>query len=613
MRRFAYSIVSFGLSLSWLTPAVLAQSAMFYVNYEHSPDPSRTFRTIEEAQQAVRAFLKEQQQPGGVTVFIESGTYYLNAPLRFTPDDVAASKDSVVSYQANPQAEAPVFISGGSEITGWEQDGQLWRTKVSPGWSFRELFVNGERRTVARTPTTGFFRVARAGPDNRTSFQFKSGDLRALSKPTTAEVVFLHDWSISRIAVADVDEKSNTIRFQAPIGRPAPYFAIGNFEKHPRYAIENAPELLDSPGEWYLDKETGVLSYWPVAGETIASTKAVAPRLTSLVSVAGDEAGGRPVRNLRLEGLHFKHCAWPLPAGGYAGSQATSHSARHGDPNSPSEFVPAAITFDGAEGCALDHCSFEHLGGTAVWFRRACHANRISKCRINDVAGNGVNVGETQVHVPAAGAVADGRALNPVSHGNAITLNHIVRCGRAFHGAVGVWIGMAKATEVSSNQIHDLPYTGISVGWSWNTSPTVCEGHLISSNHIHHVMQLLSDGAGIYTLGRQPGTILRGNVIHDVPVNAGRAESNGVFMDEGSSEMLVENNVIFNTAKSPIRFHQAAKNTLRKNQLVIKKGTPPFRYNSTDEKLMVMEGNQVVEADNWMPPVGIVPAGGSEP
>jgi hypothetical protein len=464
------------------------------------------------------------------------------------------------------------------------------------------LFVNGERRIRSRSPTTGFFRVVKAGPDKRTSFQFQPGDLKRFSNLSHAEIVFLHDWSISRIGVADIDEKTNTIRFQAPIGRPAPYFAIDNYEKHPRYAIENAPELLDSPGEWYLDAQSGVLTYWPVAGETIEQTNAVAPRLGSLLVVQGDEAAARRVRNLRFEAVTFAHCAWQLPAGGYAESQATMHAVRHGDPNSPSELTPAAVMFDAAENCALDRCHFEHLGGTAVWFRRACQTNRVSKCRIRDVAGNGVNIGEPQVHVPSPQAVAAGTALNPVSQGNAVVFNTIERCGEVFHGAVGVWIGMAKATEVSSNEISNLPYTGISVGWNWSMTPTVCEGHLITSNHIHHVMQLLSDGAGIYTLGRQPGTVLRGNVIHDVAVNLGRAESNGIFMDEGSSEMLVENNVIYNIAKSPIRFHKAGKNTLHKNQLVSKPKTPPFRYNNTNEKLMVMDDNKLITAEMWTPP-----------
>jgi hypothetical protein len=605
MTRIQFATV-IGVSLVLVTflcaKKVSAQSATFYVNFEKSPDAGRSFKTIEEAQAGVRAFLKEQKQAGDVTVLIEAGSYYLNDPLRFTVEDSPSIRESTVAYKANPQATAPVTISGGREITGWRQEGKLLAAAIPADWQFRELFVNGQRRPRARTPTTGFFRVAKTGADNRTNFRFKPGDLRRFGKLDRAEIVFLHDWSVSRIAVADIDEASSTIRFQAPIGRNSPHFAMNHFEAHPRYTIENAPELLDSPGEWYLDVEAGVLTYWPVAGETIESIAAVAPRLTSLLVVAGDEANARPVRNLRFEAIRFAHCAWPLPPGGYAESQATTHDVRHGDPKSASALVPAAITFDATEECAIDDCRFEHLGGTAVWFRRACKNNRLSKSRISDVAGNGVNVGEPQVNVPSAEAIAAGRALDPVSQGNAISHNRIDHCGAVFHGAVGVWIGMAKATEVSSNEIKSLPYTGISVGWNWSPAPTVCEGHLIAANHIHHVVQLLSDGGGIYTLGRQPGTVLRGNIIHDVPVNAGRAESNGIFMDEGSSEMLVENNLIYNVQRSPIRFHQARKNTLRNNQLVTKPKTPPFRYNSTDEKVLVFEGNTIIEAEQWAPP-----------
>ena len=522
-------------------------------------------------------------------------------------EDSPAAGESSVTYKANPQSTEPVVLSGGTVITGWQPSGKLWQAKVAPGSNFRELFVNGHRRIRARTPTTGFFRIVKAGPDDRTSFTFKAGDLKRFNNLAQAEVVFLHDWSVTRVGIQDIDEKTNTVRLQAPVGRPSPYFAMTHFEKQPRYAVENALELLDSPGEWYLDSNSGVLSYWPVDGETIEKTTAVVPKLTALLVVKGDEAGGRAVRNLHFEGIRFAHCAWPLPPGGYAASQATMHSSNHTDPKSPSAMIPAAITFDAAQNRALNRCQFEHLGAAPFGFG-ASKNNRLSHCRIHDIAGNGVNVGEPDVAMATSDAVTAGRVLDPVSQGNAVVFNLVERCGVVFHGAVGVWVAMAKATDVSSNEISHLPYTGVSVGWNWSPAPTVCEGNLITSNHIHHVMQMLSDGAGIYTLGRQPGTVLRGNVIHDVPVNAGRAESNGIFMDEGSTEMLVESNVIYNTARSSIRFHQAGKNTLRTNQLVNKPKTPPFRYNSTDEKNIQMENNQSLEAENWTPPAGILPA-----
>ncbi len=173
---------------------------------------------------------------------------------------------------------------------------------------------------------------------------------------------------------------------------------------------------------------------------------------------------------------------------------------------------------------------------------------------------------------------------------------------RAFYyGAVGIWVGLANAT-IEKNELRDLPYTGISVGWMWNPTPTNCGNHLIANNHIHHIMQALSDGAGIYTLGRQPGTILRRNWIHDVPVNAGKAESNGIFMDQGSTDMTIESNTIHNIAKSPIRFHQAGENVLRNNTLVVPPGTPPLRFNKTKPEVIKVESANVIEhAGKWEP------------
>jgi hypothetical protein len=189
-----------------------------------------------------------------------------------------------------------------------------------------------------------------------------------------------------------------------------------------------------------------------------------------------------------------------------------------------------------------------------------------------------------------------------VCRGNELTDSVIEQCGVLFYGAVGVWVGIAQNTAVAHNEIRNLPYTGVSVGWRWDTQPTGCRENAIRDNHIHHIMQTLSDGGGIYTLGRQPGTVLSGNRIHDVPLNLGRAESNGMFIDEGSSDILIENNTIYHIERSPIRFHRAEHDTIRNNRLVCAPGAPPFRYNSTDPNSMIYEDNEAIEAKDWTPP-----------
>jgi hypothetical protein len=106
-------------------------------------------------------------------------------------------------------------------------------------------------------------------------------------------------------------------------------------------------------------------------------------------------------------------------------------------------------------------------------------------------------------------------------------------------------------------------------------------------------MQILSDGGGIYMLGLQPGSKITNNHIHDVKINAGRAESNGMFLDEGTTDVLVENNLIYNIAKSPLRFHKATINLVKDNYLFCAGDNLPIRYNSTKEDDIWKQGNKV--------------------
>jgi hypothetical protein len=252
--------------------------------------------------------------------------------------------------------------------------------------------------------------------------------------------------------------------------------------------------------------------------------------------------------------------------------------------------MPAAIVLHSAHGCSLEDCRVLHVGGTAVSLEGFSCDNRLVGNEIADAGGNGIMIGE-----PAADET--NAAAN-----NLVANNRIHHCGALFYGCVGVWVGITRGTRVAHNEIHDLPYSGVSVGWVWNPTPSACRDNRIERNHIHHVMQLLSDGGGIYTLGRQPGTVLRGNLVHDISANAGRAESNGLFIDEGSSKLVIENNVIYAVARSPIRFHRASDDLVRNNLLVVSEGTPPFRFNSTDEQSIVLEANQTPPADGWSAP-----------
>lgn len=215
---------------------------------------------------------------------------------------------------------------------------------------------------------------------------------------------------------------------------------------------------------------------------------------------------------------------------------------------------------------------------------------------IRDVSGNGVIIGEgkgRQIENEQWWLVAPGQSATA----NLIKNNLIENCGVQFYGAVGIWVGFATGTEIIHNEIRNLPYTGISVGWIWNPTATPCKKNLVEHNHIHHVMQILSDGGGIYTLGFQPGTVVRGNHIHDVSINLGRAESNGMFLDEGTTAIIIEKNVVYNVARSALRFHRAGENIVRNNVLAVKKAVPHIRYNNTNPNDIKQIENEIINVE----------------
>jgi len=571
------------------------------------------FATIERAldELARRRAASDQRD---ASIVVHEGTYPIARPLKIEPRHSSPSGSLTIRAADGGR---PV-ISGGRVLTGWNRraDGTLSRRidEVAAGrWTFRELFVNAQRRPRARHPNAGYLRVEESAPDRRTGFQFAGGDIPP-AVTDAAELVFLHDWSISRVGIRAIDHGRRKLTAGDPIGVAGDFFSVDFFEPHPRYFLENHPALLDAPGEWHLDERIGVLLYRPLPDETAESLQAVAPRLAALAIVRGSDK--TPVRNVHFRGITFAHASWPLPPRGYAGLQATVYENRDretGDaalgeaaksypPGSPERdvgramaMIPAAVNFELAEDCSVVDCHITHIGMSGVAFGSRTRRCRLEGCLIDDIAANGVNLGENSTRL-FGGRTWWQAAPDQAASEHVVTNNRIQHGGKQFFGAVGIWVGIARNVRVAHNEICDQPYTGISLGWMWNAEPTPMAGNVIESNHIHHVMQALSDGGGIYTLGRQPGSSLVGNHIHDVPVNLGRAESNGMFLDEGTDQFTIAGNLIYRTARSPLRYNMAGASTVRDNVLIIPDGsTPSIRYNLTDPGAVRQIDNAVVE------------------
>jgi len=507
--------------------------------------------SLAEARGRIRGRRAEaRNQP--VQVLVRGGTYYLSAPFVLEPQDSGTAEAPVV-YGAF-KSEKPVF-TGGRVIKGFHQTGSLWETTIpevkAGGWYFSQLFVNGQRRTRARSPNSGYYRIARlipgppvpnAKPVARDKFVFASGDLQPWTRLSDVNLVLMHSWENSIHRLKSVDTMSNIVELAAPMKE---WWGLGYWEDHQRYFVENALELLDTPGEWYLNRESGVLTYWPMPGERLGVTQVVAPMLTQFVRFAGDPDKGQFVQHVTLQGLAFHHADWVLDAKGNSSTQAAVE-------------VPATITADGALNCVIEGCEMAHAGTYGIWFRRGCKDCRVQHNRLFDLGAGGIRVGED--HAAKEDVAETSRTL--------VDNNHIFNGGRIYPGCVGIWVAQSSGNRISHNDIHDLYYTGISVGWNWGLEPNRTSNNVIELNHVHSLGQgVLSDAGLIYCLGISPDSVIRNNVFHDLWPYSAPALGWGIYLDAHCGDYLVESNLVYNTLSGGLMFNNGGHEHVIRNNI----------------------------------------------
>jgi len=459
----------------------------------------------------------------------------------------------------------------------------------------RFLLLDGKLTAAARHPNVGEFRIETAAEDRRSGFQFTPENLPSNFDPLqgVCDLVFLHDWSSSRLPVASIDWENHFLQTVGPIGCSAPHYAIDHFEKHPRYWLEGHSAFADRSGEWFLDTVKQELVVF--AGPESAPPQVEWPLIETLLTATG--SAERPLSQLQLEGIVFSGTKFSLPAGGLAGAQATMHEPRGSDGLRNTRHRPmlsAAVMLEQASRCQVVACRFQSLGNSGLWLGSRTADCEILDSKFDDIGGNAINLGEDSQR-QIEGQVWYQAAPDQIPTRNRVSGCKIRRCGRVLPGSVAIWAALQRRLEIAENVIEDCPYTGISLGWIWDDRRTPAGQNDVHHNQIRYVMQVLSDGGGIYTLGRQPDSRLRENSISDVPLNAGRAESNGMFLDQGSAGFTISDNHFRRIAKSPLRFHRAGKNTVQENRWELKtEATPPVRYNATPTENIVVGENTVL-------------------
>lgn len=501
--------------------------------------------TLTAARDRVRE-LRREGRP--VVVMVRGGVYYLDSPLVLGPEDSGGEGCPVV-WQAYPGEEA--VVSGGKRIAGFREvsssGSRLWVAEVPRGWRFRQLFINGERRARPRLPKEGFYRIASvpsyAGRrllelqlfEGADEFSFKPGELRAWRDLREVEVVILHFWVEERIPLAAVDEVRGLAKLSM---RTVFTLRDGWAEDYPRYYVENVFEALSEPGEWYLDASAGLLYYLPRPGEDPSELEVVAPSLTwRLVELRGEPERGKFVENVILRGLTFECTDWEH----VLSPQAAVN-------------VPGAIYLRGARSVTIENCTVRRVGGYAIEVGEGCRGVRIEGCRLYDLGAGGVKVGVQRVPRLEWERVEFIDVL-----GNDIEVG-----GRVFHSAVGIWVGQARFVRVVGNRVSHLYYTGISLGWTWGYGESFACCNVVEGNVVHDIgMGLLSDMGGIYTLGVQPGTVIRCNLIYNVV--AYQYGGWGIYLDEGSSYVTVEGNIVHDTSHGGFHQHYGRWNSVRDN------------------------------------------------
>ncbi|HQK93691.1 MAG TPA: right-handed parallel beta-helix repeat-containing protein [Armatimonadota bacterium] len=503
--------------------------------------------TVHAARDTIRAMREDGRLAAGARarVVLRGGTYWLTEPLVLEP------RDSHVDYVAYP-GEHPV-LSGGTLVGGLtrEADG-TWATTL-PGvadgsWYPRQLFVDGRRATRAKSPNEGFYFVRDTFPppeppgqepdESRTAFRFEPGDIRPWVDLEDAEVVVFHSWETSRHHIASLDEDAQVVRFTGPA-----HWHFGYFGPEQRFYVENIAEALDTPGEWHLDRRTGRLRILPEHDQDLSAAEVIAARLPLLVALTGDAELGLVVHGVRFDGLCFAHQDWTLPPGGHSDAQAAFS-------------VPAAVMLDGAANCRFDGCEVAHVGGYGLWLRRGCHGNTITRGSFHDLGAGGIRIGEA---LPAAADAAESRA-------NTVENNHIHDGGHVYAAGVGIWVAQSSHNLISHNDVHDLNYSGMSIGWNWGDEPNRTRANTIEFNHVHHVMgSMLNDGGAIYTLGVSPGSVIRGNLLHDVWPYSNLGW--GIYLDATTAGYTVSHNVVYNTYSGGVMYNNGGHDNVIDNNV----------------------------------------------
>jgi hypothetical protein len=560
-----------GLLLSGM--AASAQNA-YYVKpggTGNGTSPNAAFGTIEQARDAIRA-RSDASIKGDITVHLLPGTYFLKAPLAFDNRD-AGRKGHKVIYQAQ-DATQPTVISGGKRLAGPWQRGEngIWHTSVEPG-IFTQLYVNGGRATPCREPDEGWKELKQwEDRYGSKSIRLKGPDNLKKEWQRQEQIEFLvkYHWAIMRLGIETWNTYDNDNVLFPPKGQDRIWNAIAPRENDQRYRLENALEFVDEPGEWYLDRRSWRLYYLPRPGEEINKAEVIAPHLEHLVKITGSDAD-HPVRGLEFQGLRFEHANWLYKEGkeSYVGAQAWLYW-------NDWRAAPGAVELTYTEGVRFAGNVFRNLGGVGLKLVQGTKSTLIERNTFLDIGDTAILIYTGPID-PAKADLRDAVQCRD----DVVRDNVVQRFGRWNLAAAGISLVIGQRCIIEHNEVSEGGYAGITVGYfTMHESPS--QNNIVRANHVHHVMQEVDDGAGIYVFNthfdhydKNSRLYVERNFIHDVkrgpyvdwnPIG-------GFYLDEGAQAVVIKENVVrevdnwlhFNTGGGPQRETLPERQTIAGN------------------------------------------------
>ena len=511
---------------------------------------------------------------GGITIYMEGGTYAFHEPVFIRPEDSGTKESPTVIRSVGDEK---VILSGGISINGWKKQGKVWVADV-PAFKgrpldFRQLWVNGKKAVRARD-VEDFEKMNRiCSVDEKNEILYVPAvsirrliDNKGNLKAKYAEMVLHQMWCVAnlRIRSVEVQGDSAAIRFHQPESRiqfehPWPRPMVTTDGHNSAFYLTNARELQDVPGEWYHDIDARKVYYYPREGEKMQEAEVIVPAVETLVRVEGTL--DRPVCHIRFEKITFSYTTWMRPSEkGHVPLQAGMYltDGYRIDPKMQRNYLnhpldnqgwlgrpAAAVRVVAARQIDFERCRFEHLGSTGLDYEEAVQGGVVRGCLFRDIAGNGLLVGSFspaahETHLP----------YDPADRREVCTQQHINNCyfteiGNEDWGCLAIAAGYVGDVNIEHNEISEVPYSGISLGWGWTQTVNCMRNNRVHANLIHHYAKHMYDVAGIYTLGSQPKSYVTENCVHSIYKPGYVHDPNHwfyLYTDEGSSFITVRDN-----------------------------------------------------------------------